>query len=1076
MRWHPLNKGGAVFPGLWRTTWFAPVLFSLVLLATAPFYFLLFHTLAELFSVGVAVTVFAVAWNTYPFTRSSFLLYLGCGYLWVAGFDLVHTLVYEGMGVLPITGADTATQFWIAGRLFEALLLFTAGFAMRKDIEPSTVLAGGGAVFVGVCALIYLGLFPTAYVQGVGLTPFKVYAEYAVVLILLAASVMLWRRHERMDAKVNRLILGAIGLTITAELAFTLYVEIVSIAMIVGHLFKFWSYWLIYIALVQFTLRNPFQILGRDAGTYDAFPEPTALVDRRGTIRQVNLALRRKGGEAELVGQPAHALLHPQDLTADACPICRAIAAARPAPAVELFYPERGQWQEISLTPYFWSSRVVGMVHVARDVTARHRAAEMLAEERDRVRDYFNVADVMLVALDEQGRVLSFNRKAAAVTGWSEREMLGREWFIMLPGPEQVVIRRLFERIQRGKSGAGEFHEGTLVTRDGKQRLVAWHAAPLIDAQGRIAGTLMSGEDVTDRRRDEARLRQAAAVYQTSAEGVVITDPEFHIVAVNPAFTRITGFDEADLLGKGADTTLSTSGDGQFARVLWQQLRTEGSWQGEIRHRRKSGETFPVWEHISALRDSAGRVTHYIAVFTDITPIKASEERLDRLAHHDPLTGKPNRLLFHARATHALERAAREGTRVGILFADLDHFKQVNDSFGHETGDRLLVEAAARMEACVRAEDTVARMGGDEFTVLLEPLQDAADAGWVAQKILDALHRPFDLDGVEATVGASVGISIYPEHGRDLEILLHKADAAMYRAKRQGRNNYQFYTEDLTASTHQRIALETGLRQALERAELVLHYQPVAEVQTGKILGVEGLVRWRHPEHGVLLPQRFLSIAEQSGLVSPMDQWVLRTACLQGREWQRQGIPLRIAVNLSGKWLNREECVQEVDRILAETGCEPQSLVLELSEEWLMRHGDESVGRLRELKALGVQLAIDRFGTGYTSLRFLQRTPLDVLKIDPSLVAQVTSDPDSGAVVRTIIALGHTLDVSVTATGVSTGEQLDFLRALAPDGDAWLRADEYQGFLCQPPLPAEQLGAWLHAAVHSSGGGGMPAG
>jgi len=1050
--------------------------FSLVLVATAPSHFLFFHSLAELFAVGVAVTVFTVAWNTYPFTRSSFLLYLGCGYLWVAGFDLIHTLVYEGMGVLPITGANTATQFWVAGRLFEATLLLTASFAVRKHMEPSAVLAAGGAVFLGVCALIYFDLFPTAYVEGVGLTPFKIYAEYAVVLILLLASVMLWRRRERMDAKMNRLILAAVGLTIVAELVFTQYVEIVSVAMAVGHLFKFWSYWLIYLALVQFTLRNPFQILGRHAGTYDAFTEPTALVDRAGTIRQANSALRHDSGELEPVGRPAHTLLHPQGLARDRCPVCEAIAAARPSQGVELFYPERGQWCEIALTPFYWSSRAVGMVHVARDVTARHRAAELLAEERDRVRGYFNVAEVMLVALDREGRVLSFNRKAASVTGWSEQEVLGRDWFSLLPASEQVAARTALGRILEGEMGEGDFHEGRLVTRSGEERLVAWRTAPLMDGQGRVSGALISGEDVTQRRRDEARLRQAAAVYETSAEGVIITDPEFRVVAVNPAFMRITGFAEADVLGNHADAIIAPTGDGQFTRALRQQLRAEGTWQGEIRYRRKSGETFPAWEHISALRDSTGKVTHYIAMLTDITPIKASEERLDRLAHHDPLTGRPNRLLFHARATHALERAAREGTRVGILFADLDRFKQVNDSFGHETGDRLLVEAAARMEACVRAEDTVARMGGDEFTVLLEPLQDAADAGWVAQKIVDALHRPFDLDGIEATVGASVGISIYPEHGRDLEILLHKADAAMYRAKRQGRNNYQFYTKDLTASTHQRIALETGLRQALERAELVLHYQPVAEVQTGKILGVEGLVRWRHPEHGVLLPQRFLSIAEQSGLVSPMDQWVLRTACLQGREWQRQGIQLRIAVNLSGKWLNREECVQEVDRILAETGCEPQSLVLELSEEWLMRHGDESVGRLRELKALGVQLAIDRFGTGYTSLRFLQRTPLDVLKIDPSLVAQVTSDPDSGAVVRTIIALGHTLDVSVTAMGVSTGEQLDFLRALAPDGDAWLRADEYQGFLCQPPLPAEQLGAWLHAAVHSSGGGGMPAG
>ncbi|MGE0082263.1 MAG: MASE3 domain-containing protein, partial [Thiohalomonadaceae bacterium] len=1020
-----------------------------------------FHSLAELFAVGVAVTVFAVAWNTYPFTRSSFLLYLGCGYLWVAGFDLIHTLVYEGMGVLPITGANTATQLWVAGRLFEATLLLTASFAVRKHMEPSAVLAAGGAVFLGVCALIYFGLFPTAYVQDVGLTPFKVYAEYTVVLILLLASAMLWRRRDRMDAKVNRLILAAVGLTVIAEFAFTQYVEIVSVAMAVGHLFKFWSYWLIYLALVQFTLRNPFQILGRHAGTYDAFAEPTALVDRAGTIRQANSALRRDSGELEPVGRPAHTLLHPQGLARDRCPVCEAIAAARPSQGLELFYPERGQWREIALTPFYWSSRVVGMVHVARDVTARHRAAELLAEERDRVRDYLNVAEVMLVALDREGRVLSFNRKAASVTGWSEQEVLGRDWFAMLPATEQVAARTAFGRILDGTAGQGDFHEGTLVTRNGEERLVAWRTAPLMDGQGRVSGALISGEDVTQRRRDEARLRQAAAVYETSAEGVIITDAEFRVVAVNPAFRRITGFTEADLVGSLADATVASTGDGQFTRVLRQQLRTEGSWQGEIRHRRKSGETFPAWEHISALRDSTGKVTHYIAVLTDITPIKASEERLDRLAHHDPLTGRPNRLLFHARATHALDRAVRDGNRVGILFADLDRFKQVNDTFGHEVGDRLLVEAAARMEACVRSEDTVARMGGDEFTVLLEPLQDAADAGRVAQKLVDSLHRPFHLDGQEITVGASVGISIYPEHGRDLETLLKKADAAMYRVKEQGRNNYQFYTEDLTTITHERLALEAGLRQALERAELVLHYQPVAEAGSGRVFGVEGLMRWRHPDKGVLLPERFLPIAEQTGLIGAMDQWALRTACAQGREWHRQGLKLRVAVNLSGKWIGHGDSVQEVGRILAETEFDPHYLVLEIAEGWLMSRDDDSVEWLRELKDLGVQLAVDRFGAGYTSLRSLKRFPVDRLKIDPAMVAHVTTDADDGAMVRAIIALAHSLDVAVTATGVSTGEQLDFLRAPGHNGQALAVEDEYQGFLCQPPLPAEQLGPWL---------------
>ncbi|MCK9531591.1 MAG: EAL domain-containing protein [Gammaproteobacteria bacterium] len=1058
-----LTRAGAALPGPWWGNWLAPVFLSLILVATAATQFLLFHSLAELFAISVAVTVFVVAWNTFPFTYSSFLLYVGCGYLWIAGLDLIHTLTYRGMGVFPIAGANTATQFWVAGRLYEALVLFSAPFFLHRQVAPRLVLGATGAAFVLLCGLIVTGVFPTAYVEGVGLTRFKVGSEYTIVLILLGAILLLQKRRGSMDANVNRFISIAAGLTAVAELVFTLYVEIVSTAMVIGHLLKFWSYWFVYVALVQFTLRNPFLVLGRQTGAYDAFPEPTALVDRHGTIRQANKALLQSHRESVL-GRPCHESLHPAGLPRSECTVCHAIAQGTPAQGLELYFPEPGQWQEITLTPYFWSSRTVGIVHVARDVTVRNLARDAMAKELDRAKGFFDVAEVMLLALDVKGRITSINRKAAAVLGAPEAELIGQLWFDRLPGPQQAAARALFADVLKGQTRESRFHEGEAITRSGERRLIAWHTAPLRDNTGRVIGTLSSGEDVTERRRDEARLRQAASVYEASSNGVIITDAGYQVVAVNPAFTRITGFTEKDMVGRHGDTVLEMQQDPKFIQALHRQLESEGGWQGEMHIRRKSGAPLPVWEHVSALRDQEGRVTYYIAVLTDISPLKASEERLDQLAHHDPLTGKPNRLLFHARLTHALERAAREGTRLAVLFVDLDRFKHVNDTYGHEAGDRVLVETAARIAACVRAEDTVARMGGDEFTVLLEPLHRAGDAARVAQQIVETVRAPIALDGGEATVGASVGISIYPEHGLALDDLLHNADVAMYRAKQAGRNNYQFYTEELTRSARERRSLELALRRAIERAELVLHFQPQVEVQTGKVMSVEALVRWCHPERGMLLPEHFVPFAEEVGLVGELDTWALNTACVQGRRWRAEGLPIRVAVNLSGKRLVSGEWLENVQTILRHTGLEPGCLELEITEGCLMASADETLGRLRALKALGVALVMDHFGTGYTSLSHLERFPLDKLKIAPSVIARILSDENDAAVARAIIALGHTLHLTVTATGVSDPAQLAFLGGKDAAGPALADADQYQGVLCTPPLPAEELGPWMHSS------------
>jgi diguanylate cyclase (GGDEF)-like protein/PAS domain S-box-containing protein len=539
---------------------------------------------------------------------------------------------------------------------------------------------------------------------------------------------------------------------------------------------------------------------------------------------------------------------------------------------------------------------------------------------------------------------------------------------------------------------------------------------------------------------------------------VVITDIDANIIAVNRAFTDITGFPEKEVLGKNSSFLKSGRHDQEFYESLWSSLLQHGEWKGEISGRRKNGEVFPKWQTINAVRDEEGRLTHYVSVFLDISHIKESEEQLHHLAHHDALTGLPNRLLLNARLEHSLQHACREGTgtSLAVLFLDLDHFKKVNDSLGHAVGDHLLQLVAKRLLASVREEDTIARMGGDELAIVLGSLDDARYAATAAQKILDELANPFEIDGRELFVSASIGISIYPQNGRDAIALLKHADAAMYMAKSDGRNGYRFYSNELTVRACESFDLETNLYRALEREELFLHFQPQVSLQSGNIVGVEALVRWQHPEMGLVSPAKFIPLAEENGLIGVIGKWVLHTACAQAKAWQNDGLtPVRIAVNLSGRQLERINIVQEVDDVLKDTGLDPCYLELELTESSVMKRAERAVKTLDAFRELGITIAIDDFGTGYSSLSYLKRFPVDRLKIDRSFIRDIPQDANDVALARSIVALGHSLNLSVVAEGVETVAQRELLASMG--------CDEMQGFLYSKPCTASEFVSLLCA-------------
>ena len=572
------------------------------------------------------------------------------------------------------------------------------------------------------------------------------------------------------------------------------------------------------------------------------------------------------------------------------------------------------------------------------------------------------------------------------------------------------------------------------------------HARVNQDAQGdRLIGVI---KDVTERRRMEEELRRSAAVFETISEGLFILSAKRRLVSANPAFTHLTGFRTEEILGRDPDDFLHArrQSDQFYQRLI---SDTQGQWQGETWCRRKSGEIFPVWESVRAVLSEDGEVDHYVASIADITPLRRAEEKLNHLAYHDPLTGLPNRMLFYDRLDRCLELAERAKSQGAVMFIDLDGFKSINDTLGHSSGDLLLQTVAMRLQSTIRSSDTVARMGGDEFVVVIADLSRAEVATSIAKKLLEAVTAPADLAGERVGVTASIGIAIFPNDGLDRQALMRAADTAMYSAKSQGRNRALFYTPALAAQAVERMNLEQGLRQAIESESFLLHYQPQFRLEDDALVGVEALIRWPHPSQGLISPARFIPIAEETGLIEPLGSWVLRTACREVGEWLAAGgAPLRLSVNVSARQIQYGAFLKTLQEILQETALPPHLLEIEITESTLQSLEDSRI-LLTTIRDMGIGVAIDDFGTGYSSLSVLKHLPIDQLKIDRSFIRDIPQDNQDVGIVEAIIAMGRKLNLHLIAEGVENQEQLEFLRSR--------HCDEVQGFLLGHPVPWEDL-------------------
>ncbi len=648
----------------------------------------------------------------------------------------------------------------------------------------------------------------------------------------------------------------------------------------------------------------------------------------------------------------------------------------------------------------------------------------------------------------QEGKIVYANKKSAQLLGYDDPEELIGTAVDSHTAPEDLHMLR--ENHRRRLSGEVPSIRYTYraLRRDGSRIWAEVHGG-LCDYDGRpaIMGVAL---DVTQRVAFEQQSRLANRVFESASEGIVITDADCRIEAVNPAFTRITGYEASQAVGKLSRMMTGEGAQSEINREMLEHLARDGHWQGEMRDRRKNGDWYPAWLSISTVRDADRNITNYVGVFTDNTRRKEDELRLQFLASHDSLTGMLNRSALMRTFEKEIERAREEGRQLALLFIDLDRFKAVNDTLGHAAGDRLLVAVAERMRRQIKTQDVMARLGGDEFTVLLDDSCSSGAAAKVADRMIAGIAQPFIIDGQEMFVTASIGIACYPADGTDAATLLKNADVAMYRAKQRGKNTFQFFTADMNVRAFEQMLLENSLRRALERSEFELHYQPQIATATGTVAGVEALLRWQHPELGLVLPDAFVTLAEQNGLIVPIGGWVLREACRQGRAWLDAGLHFgRVAVNLSARQFSSGDLLDTIRAALDDSGLPAAMLELEITESTIMHNPPEAVMLLDRIRDMGVALSIDDFGTGYSSLTSLKQYPLDSLKIDRSFVQGIPNDADDVAITEAIIAIAHKMRLKVVAEGVETREQANFLRLAG--------CDVTQGYLVGRPAPADEV-------------------
>ncbi len=709
--------------------------------------------------------------------------------------------------------------------------------------------------------------------------------------------------------------------------------------------------------------------------------------------------------------------------------------------------------EEMTITPVYAENQVIThFIAVKQDISERKASEIKLAQSEITYRGIINSISEAVYVLNDQCEFIDVNRGAEIMYGYTRDELIGlTPAFVGAPGKNDIVatmesVRQAFAGIPQQFEFWGKRKNGSIFPKSVNLVNGEYFGQAVVIAVAR---------DITTPKEAEEHLREAAAVMQSTHEGVMIADASANLIAVNAAFTSITGYSAEEVIGKNPRLLSSGRQSKAFYEAMWTALIRNGYWQGEMWNRRKSGEIYPQLLTISTIYNDKRQPVRYIGLFVDITQLKENQAQLEFMAHHDPLTKLPNRALAESRLEQELEQAHRHDLRLSVLFIDLDRFKQVNDSFGHLVGDELLCAVANKLRERLREGDTLGRLGGDEFILIASPLQEKQDAAIIARDFINALSEPFQLsNGVEVFIGGSIGISLFPDNGTSVSELTKNADAAMYLAKENGRNQFSFYTPELNAGARDKLEMENDLRRAVLHHELTLHYQPKVDIRDGHIYSAEALARWQKPDGNWVPPDQFIPLAERSGVILTIGNWVIEQACEQIRKWKEQGLPdVCIAVNVSARQFRSGHLDKLVRTALERFNVDPHCLELELTETMLMHDTERAIDTMQKLKKIGVKISLDDFGTGYSNFAYLRRFPIDSLKIDQSFVQGLTDRPEDAMIVDAIISLAQRMSLRVIGEGVETRAQLDYLR----DN----KCDELQGFYFSQALPPREFALLL---------------
>jgi diguanylate cyclase (GGDEF)-like protein/PAS domain S-box-containing protein len=796
---------------------------------------------------------------------------------------------------------------------------------------------------------------------------------------------------------------------------------------------------------------------------FDAHPVPMWIYDRE-TLRflAVNAAALEQYGyaESELLSMTIRDIRPPDEIARLESHLARSHSAPRRGRVMAgVWRHQRRDGTQVNADISNHALTYMGrpaMFVLADDVTDQIKAEAEAQRSNQMLETVIDNIPQRIFWKDRESRYLGCNLAFARDTGLAYTEQVLGKTDFDLPWCDMADMLRAVDR-EVVATGVPKMNFELDITIDGVHRAGVASKIPLTDSDGKVIGVLGSYTDITERKRSDLALRLQSRALDASVNAILITGPAAggHLIEyANPAFKRITGYEPAEVIGQDCRFLQRDDRDQEGLAAIREALAANREVSAVLRNYRKDGALFWNQLFIAPVPNSDGETTHHIGVINEVTDLIRYQEQLEYQANYDSLTRLPNRNLLRER----LEQALRHERGVAVVFIDLDGFKNVNDSLGHSVGDRLLGVVAERLARSARASDTVARHGGDEFVIVLtDAVDEQSLIAWM-ERVSAAISEPVWIDGTELYVGCSMGASVFPQDGDDAETLLKKADLAMYRAKDMGRNTFQFFQPEMNASVGTRLNLERRLRRALRDNEFLLHYQPQVDIETGRIVGMEALVRWLDPEVGLVAPSSFIPVAEESGLIGPLSEWVLREACRQNKAWQDAGLPpARVSVNLSARQFQQRDIAQLVMSILEETGLAPEYLELELTESTIMRNAEAAVVMLNELHALGISIAIDDFGTGYSSLSYLKRFPVDRLKIDRSFVSDIGASGDDETITSAIIALAHSLQLQVIAEGVETSTQLDFLKERA--------CDEMQGFFFAKPMPRDAIPALLRHGV-----------